>query len=92
MECLIKLYGFFMESKIAEVKAKIKLIKSDLLGLMPNEIQSFGKKAVVQTLNRTWDYFPSKVEEVAEKIFFRPKHSTVWRFCVGDVCNGTQTN
>ena len=74
MEFIINLYGFFMESKIAEAKAKIKLIKNDLLGLMPNEIQSFGKKAVVQTLNRTWDYFPSQVEAVAEKIFFRPKH------------------
>ena len=63
-----------MELKIADAKAKIKLIKNDLLGLMPEEIKSFGKKAVVQTLNRTWDYFPSKVEEVAEKIFFRPKH------------------
>ena len=35
-----------MESKIADAKAKIKSIKNDLLGLMPNEIQSFGKKAV----------------------------------------------
>ena len=74
-----------MESKIADAKAKIKSIKNDLLGLMPNEIQSFGKKAVVQTLNRTWDYFPSQVEEVAEKIFFRPKHyrpsesETLWQ-------------
>ncbi len=63
-----------MESKIAEAKAKIKLIKNDLLGFMPNEIQAFGKRAVVQTLNKTWDYFPSQVEDVAEKIFFRPRH------------------
>ena len=63
-----------MESKLAEAKAKIKLIKKDILGSMPNEIQSFGKRAVVHTLNRTWDYFPAQAEEVAEKVFFRPKH------------------
>ena len=63
-----------MELKFEKAKAKIKIFKNELLGLMPNEIQSLGKRAVVHTLNRTWDYFPSQTKEVAEKLFFRPKH------------------
>ena len=63
-----------MELKFEEAKAKIKAMKNDLLNMMPDEIHSLGKRAVVETLNCSWDYFPSQVEEVAGKLFFRLKN------------------
>ena len=62
-----------MELNFEEAKAKIKEIKSGFIEGMPDELQSLGKRAVVQTLNCSWEYFPAQVEEVAEKLFFRPK-------------------
>ena len=61
-----------MELSFEEAKAKIKEIKNGFIDVMPDELQNLGKRAVVQTLNCSWEYFPARVEEVAEKLF-RPK-------------------
>jgi len=53
---------------------KIKTLKNNFMGLpwlksVREEVRSFG----VKTLNKAWEHFPSPTENVAEKIFFRPK-------------------
>ncbi|MEE2742597.1 MAG: alpha/beta hydrolase [Bdellovibrionota bacterium] len=63
----------------------IKTFKKDIIKVLPKlkkekELRVFLKRFKtevralgVKTLNKAWEHFPSPTEDVAEKIFFRPK-------------------
>ena len=63
----------------------IKTFKKDIIKVLPKlkkekELRFFLKRFKtevralgVKTLNKAWEHFPSPTEDVAEKIFFRPK-------------------